>query len=369
METVGVDPNVYSYTSALTAFARSKSYEGALEASALLEEMKELYRKTGNEAIKPTAVTYFAVIDAWARCESEEAGDRSEALLKAMEELYRAGDHDMRPDVKFYARVIAAHVKSVNRHSDEKALLLIRNMEKFCLTGEESYALAKPNIVCYNTIISSFARRRNAIGAFKVLNQMDQFTSRVAEEDRIIADEHTLNSVIYAISKSSLREKAKKALKMLERLETSHIHGDWKYGKPSTKSYNLVIATCSHSFKCSEEEKERALAIAFDVYNRLRASPLTEPDRYTYISMLKTCGKLLPANSQQRTNLVEILFRCCCEQGLVDDSVLGNFILAAPKDLAIALLGDNVVTNPSAADLPSAWTKFSMQMKPALQMK
>mmetsp|Transcript_584 Transcript_584/g.1046 ORF Transcript_584/g.1046 Transcript_584/m.1046 type:complete len:810 (-) Transcript_584:3904-6333(-) len=361
MKAVGVDPNVYSYTSALTAFARSKSYEGALEASALLQEMKELYKETGDEAIKPAAVTYFAVIDAWARCESEEAGDRSEALIKEMEEQYRAGDHDMRPDVKFYARVIAAHVKSANHDSDKKARSVIRNMEKFCLTGDESYALAKPNIVCYNTVISSFARRRDAIGAFQLLNQMDQFTSRAAEEDKVIADEHSLNGVIYAISRSTLQGRAKKALKILERLDNSHINGDWKHGKPSTKSFNLVIATCSHSFKCSDQEKERALTIAFDVFSRLRASPISEPDRYTYISMLKTCGKLLPADSQHRKNLVETIFRCCCDDGLVDDSVLANFLLAAPQELVTAVLGDNVIANPSAAMLPPAWTQCTSE--------
>lgn len=154
---------------------------------------------------------------------------------------------------------------------------------------------------------------------------------------------------------------------MLERLEKSHINGDWKHGKPSTKSYNLVIATCSHSFKCSEEEKERALAIAFNVYNRLRASPLAQPDRYTYISMLKTCGKLLPPNSQQRTTSVEALFISCCDQGLVDDSVLLNFVLAAPKDLAAAVLGDNAATNPSVTTLPSTWTRHNTPMKRSLQ--
>lgn len=357
MKDTNVTPNVYTYTSALTTFARSKTSEGALEASHLLNEMKRQFHEAGNEDLKPSVISYFAVIDAWARSDAKDAGNRSEELLNEMEELYRAGDYSMKPDVRVYARVIAAHAKSTEKGSDYNASTLIKRMERFALTGDEKFAVATPNIVVYNTMISSFARRGDPLKAFEVLNRMDQFNSRVDEDiDKVIADQHSLDSIIFALSRSSLKGKAKKALKMLERLENSHVDGDWMYGEPCTKSYNLVISTCSNSFKTSEKERAQALSIAMNAYGRLRTSTRVEADRYTYILLLKACGKLLPSTAQKRRKLVESVFTDCCSEGFVDDSVLSNFLIAAPKDLAIALLGEEFLKYPKANKLPEEWT-------------
>ena len=368
MKDTNVEPNVYTYTSAITAFARSSSREGALESSNLLEGMKTYYNQTGDENVKPSVITYFAVIDAWARSEAKNAGSRCEELLNEMEGLYRSGDCNMKPDVRVYARVIAAHTKSTEKGSDYRANALIKRMERFGLTGDEKLALAKPNVVCYNTLIGSFARRGDPIQAFHVLNKMDQYNSRIYEDnDKVIADQHSLNSIIYALSRSNLKGKAKKALKMLERLENSLVDGDWRYGEPSTKSYNLVIATCSHSFKASERERSQALLIATNVYGRLRSSTRLEADRYTYISLLKTIGKLLPTTSLKRWKLVKTIFRDCCNEGLVDDSILSNFLLAAPKDLPRALLGEELLKCPTANKLPEEWTRRAIPKRNSLR--
>ena len=357
MEQLGIEPNVFTYTSALTAYARSDSEEGASEASALLTHMKKKYYETGDENLKPTVVTYFAAIDCWARSNTAKAGMEAAALLKEMEDLYQEGDTQIRPDVRVYARVIAAFAKSTQKGSDNRAIALLRSMEKFALSGDETGALAKPNVVCYNTLISAYASRGNAKQAFSILNQMDQFSSRISDEnDKVIADEHSLNGIIYALSKSSLRGKARKALKTLERLENSHIDGNWR-AKPSSRSYNMVIAACSNSFKADEKEKAQALTIALDVFSRLRTSPHVETDRYTYISLLKTCGKLLPTTSKRRRKLVENVFRECCSEGLVDDSVLSNFLVAAPKELSESILGEVQLNNPRAKTLPTEWTR------------
>ena len=357
MKDTNVEPNVYTYTSAVTAFARSNTREGALEASNVLEGMKSHYNQTGDENVKPSVITYFAVIDAWARSDAKNAGSRCEELLNEMEVLYRSGDYNMKPDVRVYARVIAAHTRLTEKGSDHKANALVKRMERFGLTGDEKFALSKPNVVCYNTLIGSFARKGDPIQAFRVLNKMDQYNSKINEDkDKIIADQHSFNSIIYALSRSNLKEKAKKAFKILERLENSLIDGDWRYGEASTKSYNLVIATCSHSFKASEKERAQALLIAINVYGRLRSSVKVEADRYTYISLLKTIGKLLSTTSLKRKKLVETVFKDCCNEGLVDDSILSNFLIAAPKDLTHALLGEELLKCPKAGNLPKEWT-------------
>lgn len=355
MKESNVQPNVYTYTSALTCYARCNTFDGAVEAIKLLEHMKSESKRTGDVSIRPTIVSYFAVIDAWARSDSEEAGDKAEALLNELEEIYRAGDVTMKPDVRVYARVLAAYAKSSDVSNYKKAAFLLRKMEKYALTGNEKHALTKPNTVCYNTLISSCARRNDAIEAFNVLNKMDQYNTNVKEDkDKVIPDHHTLNSVIYSVSKSNIKNKAQKAMKILERLERSD--GDWM-SQPSTKSYNLVIAACSHSFKASEKEKSQALKIALNVYARIQSSALVEPDRFTYISLLKTIGKLLHPKSKKRKTLVETIFAHSCQEGLVDDSILSNFIAAAPRELSEALLGKEIVQAPCKEKLPNEWVQ------------
>ena len=357
MDANNVKPNVFTYTSCLATYSRSNSEKGAKEATALLARMKEMYLETGDEKLKPTIVSYFTVIDGWARSNSEIAGEQAEILLLELEDRCRQGEIELRPDVRVYARVVSAYIKSTKKGSDFKAAGLLKRMEKFALTGNEKFALAAPNVVCYNTLISAFGRRGLPIKAFQILNQMDQFNSKIDNEnDKVTADEHSFNSIIYALSRSDLKGKARKAMKMLERLDNSHVDGDWR-SKPSSKSYNMVIATCSNSFKAPDPEKMQALSIATNVFSRLKTSPRLDPDRYTYILMLKACGKLLPTKSLKRRNLVENVFKECCNDGLVDNSILSNFLIAAPKELSKQVLEDAQIDMPRAENLPATWTR------------
>lgn len=145
MESNGIKPNVVTYTSVLTSFARNDSIEGPSKAMELLQHMNNLYIETGDTSVKPNVISYFAVIDCWCRCNTTKGGFEAEKLLEEMEELYRRGDKKMRPDVRVYARVIFAHAKSGNF---DHAIHILKRMEKYALTGDEKYALAKPNQVC-----------------------------------------------------------------------------------------------------------------------------------------------------------------------------------------------------------------------------
>lgn len=186
-----VKPNIVSFSSVLTAYGRLCSEEGAKRADGLLQYMKERYNDTNDNDMKPNVVSYFAVIDSWARSNSIDAGIRCTELLEEMETLYREGDKRMKPDVRVYARVVSAHVKSRRKGSDNAAEKLVNKMERYSKTGHEDSALAKPNVVIYNTLISSYGKRGDARRALRVLNQMDAYNAIIqTEEDKIRADEH-----------------------------------------------------------------------------------------------------------------------------------------------------------------------------------
>ena len=354
-------PNIITYTSVLTAYARTNTVEGARRAQKLLGRVKDLYAESKDKDIKPNIVSYFAVIDGWARSNSTEAGMKAESILTELESSYREeGDRTMRPDVRVYARVIAAHVKSNNLESFKPAEKIVHRMERCSKTCNNNSALAKPNVVIYNTLINEYARRRQSRNALRILNQMDTYNSAQVEKDKVQADEHTLNGLLYALSTSNEKGKSRKALKILERLENSHINEAWDV-KPSTRSYNFVINACANSFQGDDKEKCEAIEIAMNDYSKLVTSSYAELDRFTFISLLKACGKLLPAESERRQNCVMGIFHSCCDEGLVDDDILANFLLALPSHklpdsilFCIDNSGKSEVT--TASMLPDEWT-------------
>jgi pentatricopeptide repeat protein len=354
MDEVNVKPNVITFTSVITACARSNSLEGAIKASELLQRMKEMHLTTGLDDMKPNAVTYFATIDSWARSKTDDAGVKAHELLSEMECLYRkTGDKSMIPDAKIYARVISAYANSNLEDSDKKAIQLLHKMEQFTLTGDEKYALAKPNIVLYNTLINSFARKGMSKKALAILNQMDQFNSKISNDaDKVNPDEQCLSSIIYALSMSNMNGKARKALKILERLERSHIDGNWR-ARPSARTYNMVMNCCSNTSRNNKNDVAEALTIVFDVYARLRSCSYAEVDRFTYISLLKTCGKLIPNRSNEKIGIIAGVFQDCCEEGFVDDDIMKNLVAAVPKEGLDCILDKSVLSG----ELPHLWTR------------
>ncbi len=72
--------------------------------------------------------------------------------------------------------------------------------------------------------------------------------------------------------------------------------------------------------------------------------------------MLKTCGKLIPKKSlEDRKLAVKAVFESCCVEGLVDEKILMNFCMAAPKELTSSILGKHK-TIPRVKDLPKEWS-------------
>ena len=122
----------------------------------------------------------------------------------------------------------------------------------------------------------------------------------------------------------------------------------------------MVINACANSFKGDKKERSEAFTIALSVYAKLAMSSHADIDRFTYISLLKACGKLLPTKSEKRKKYVMEIFASCCDEGLVDDDILGNFFLASSTydlpDSIIACVENNDRSKLRASMLPHEWT-------------
>jgi len=141
-------------------------------------------------------------------------------------------------------------------------------------------------------LINAYAKKAKASKAIQILNRMAQYSSITKDErDKARPDACTLNSIIYSLSICKEKHKARRALKVSQRLEKSHISGDWR-ATPSNQSFNMVINACSTT-RGTEEDRAEAMQVALDAFSRLQRSNYAQPDRYTYIS-LKLSERHLP---------------------------------------------------------------------------
>lgn len=85
-------PKGQAYSAVILAWSNSKRPDAAQRADSLLSNLWSLYNSTQDKAYLPTRATYTSTITAWARSDqSKKAAKRAEELLEEMEAYYREG--------------------------------------------------------------------------------------------------------------------------------------------------------------------------------------------------------------------------------------------------------------------------------------
>lgn len=97
---------------------------------------------------------------------------------------------------------------------------------------------------------------------------------------------------------------------------------------PQQRMYATVIHVCGRT--TLEEDKSKALQIAFQCYNKIIANGIF-PLWYTYHSLLLCIANLLPEGSEERAELSKQVFEAACGQGQVDRSVILGLEKANPS--------------------------------------
>ncbi|CAJ1960127.1 unnamed protein product [Cylindrotheca closterium] len=264
-----ISPNVISYNSVINAYVNSRNIERAEE---LLGEMHQSFLQ-GNIEVRPTVQTYTVVLSGWSKLRSSDAGERGERLLRLMRDLANSGELDSPPDIVAYNAVLDCWAKSRSRDAMSRAQALIRTMESDGI---------KPDVYSYNILIRSFARARKIAEAEGVLKTM--------MDAGVEPDITSYNTLLDAWSKSTLRQATARirslfrVLKKHERLEpdlvtyNTLLHsytrrgygeqaqslldemcGDGSRVRPDSISFNTVISAWAHS--TDPEAPQRAEAI------------------------------------------------------------------------------------------------------------
>jgi hypothetical protein len=166
-----VKPNTLSYSSVITAWAKSRDPDAGLHGEGILRQMQTLWA-AGNAYVQPNTITFNAAISAWGNGQDPQRVVRAQALFQEMRKMYGSGLRDVRPDVVTYNSLLQVLINS------DDPLAAGEQADKYL--QEMKNENIKPNPFVYMNMIKAWSKREdgNAKERIKVLNtylkQLDQ---------------------------------------------------------------------------------------------------------------------------------------------------------------------------------------------------
>uniref|UniRef100_A0A7S1D1N9 Pentacotripeptide-repeat region of PRORP domain-containing protein n=1 Tax=Cyclophora tenuis TaxID=216820 RepID=A0A7S1D1N9_CYCTE len=258
-------------------------------------------------------------------------------------------------DVSTYTSMIDVLAKSGSVGVVEKALSLLYEIEDE-YERTKRWEL-KPNVRTYTSVITAISRSRkqNPEAAEAVLERMK---SKGVEPDTIC-----YNAVLNAWSFSSDKDKASRAVKILEEMLASY-EGGSKVVKPDVITCNTIIY--SFAFSHAERETERARAMkgaveTLEFFSR-KAPEFGVPDHISYGNLLLAITRQMPMNGK-RDAFAEAAFRQCCLAGQLAPVIMHRLRLVVSPAKLKELVGVAILRNNGRdftfdlTKLPKEWRR------------
>jgi pentatricopeptide repeat protein len=347
-----VAPDVYSYTTVISALSNSKCVTAASRALALLERMEERQ----SPLLVPNAVTYTTVMTTLSRCGYHNAAMEAQILLDKMIHNYEAGNEDCKPDTVAFTAVISCWARGYEEEdADEKAMALLEKMKN--MDG------VQPNALTYTSVLKALSRSQKGTSAQRAEELLDEMECAYQNgNDALEPTSIHYNVVMDVHANSPNYDKAFQAYRLYQNMKTLGRENT----KPNIITYNSILRACANTFG-NQSTKEKALAIATTCFQSILKSDDIEPSSITFVFFMKAIRKLVKSSgtsSGGATKQHEMLTKCfryCCQLGLLNDVVLQQvkFACRSQKELATLLELEVDTFSPntiSSSDLPSTWT-------------
>ncbi len=251
--TIHVPPTVGNYNAVITALSTSGSKQqkaaNARKAEALLVEMIQRSRLEGEFMVEPTVITWGSVLRAWADSGEPDSGEQAQRVLEQFEEWFSGGNCQARPNVVCYTTVISAWAKG--RATPELALEkvngILRKMER---VYEETLDVAvRPNKITYITAIGVFCRKSPKTAgsmAQELVSRMVTLYSKNIGYER--PTRLVFNTLINAWSKSEEHNSAENAETIFQWMESQYSAGDESV-KPDAVTLCAVLNAWANNAK------------------------------------------------------------------------------------------------------------------------
>lgn len=378
----------------MNAIARSHNKGRATRAQAVIENMNELYLKTHNDSLRPDKVSYTALMKALIADRQPGIAAQSISIFDLMMEESNKGNVNMKPD--HYTVGTALNAISIGGNPEECEEFLNR-IEK--IVAEGNYDEMYPSTVCYNTVIQSYGKSRRYDSADQARRIFDSIETvrndgtaneknimsyilcidayaRSSNDDKVDKAEalvtelleryqRTKNekyrpsvgfwcALLLVYAESNRDDMAESSLKIIDRMQEYS-------NRPNTSAYNLVLKSCAKTKPRNPQTKKRVLEISQIALGALKNETHLHVDVYSYSSLLYICMKFID-NDEEKVATIKALFKSCCEDGMVNASVIQALKKVTRRgNLAVELLGEKLGTikHVKTSDIPPKWTQNS----------
>ena len=343
-----VAPDVYSYTTVLSALSTSKCVTAASRALKLLERMET--------HVVPNAVTYTTVMTTLSRCGYRNAAQEAQKLLDRMIANYQAGNQDCKPDTVAFTAVISCWARGYEEEdADQKALALLEQMKT--MDGLE------PNGLTYTSVLKALSRSQKGTAVQKAEELLNEMESAFQHGNAALEPTSIHYNVVMDVhAKSPYCDKAVQADRLYQRM--MELGRD--NAKPNIITYNSILRACANTFG-NKSSKEAALTIATKSFQSILTSKDIEPSSITFLFFMKAIRKLVGDETggnhgiSKQHEMLAKCFRYCCRLGLLNDVVLQQAKLGcrSKAELATLLELNADAFSPStisSSDLPAPWT-------------
>lgn len=348
--------NSHSLNILMEGIMKSGAGDAPEQSLQILTEM-ENHLKNGELSMKPDVCSYIAVIKAHVTYKRKNTEKKTDELLARMWYLHREYD-GAAPDIAVYNCVLNAYASIKSKRVLNKVRDILRKMENGEIEG-----VPKPNLITYNTVIKAMRngnKEKGAVTAEEILSKLEILGKHNPE---LLPDNYSYTSVITAYARSSARNKAEKALEMIERMTEAQRIGN-QSAEITAHTFNAALNACAF-VTGTVEEQAKAFEIATKL-DKLRVESGELGDSTWYGTMLRACSSLIP-RSEYREKMVDLFFQEACEKGCVGPLVLQQLRFAADREQQMRLLKKKIDENEYVEldQLPREWTNHAREWQPS----
>ena len=351
-----VQPNLESFQIVVEAWSRASDEPNSpARAQQILEFMTKTYKSGANDLAKPDTQCFIPVLKAWASSKKLEGPIMAEHLIMWMQQLQFHEEIDSaRPNTLCFNIVMSSWLKSADVTSEKRIRQIFEYMESSSRKGNVDI---KPDAGSYNIVVSStspavkkYFDMGGARRADKMLARLE--TGYLDGDEMLRPDSIIYNQVIdYWAKTQSVRGHFMKARDVLDRQIKMFSEEKVRKCRPDVTGYTSVIAACASTYG-TVKEKRHAFDMAHLTFMESCAEKYTQPNDVTYGVMFKAVGRLLN-NSDEQDKYARTLFKLCCDDGYLGEMAFMRMKAAVSKSVYQELTGGK-----SYEELPDEWKRL-----------
>lgn len=339
--------NVAIFNAAMNAYAQIGDPVGVQR---ILKRMTEL--RAEYPELRPDIISFTCLANAWVKSRRYDAATRAEAVLRYVEQQqHQQSDYYLAPSTQLYNVVLSAWSESRDANKILRAEALVKRMQAagtVVSATECSGTAAAPDMYTYQTLMTVYSKTRSR-GAPEKAEAMLLW---LEEHEELEPEAHCYAAVIVTWAYSNELGKAERAYQVLLKMRRRYEELGLQHCRPNVVVFTSVLTACNTP--AADWERQTAFGICSRVMQELLQSPqYGTPNFLTYAAYLQAIATTLDEGDARRDEETKRIFAQCCQAGQVGEIVLAKLRKAASPEL----LADLLATVKDTERLPSYWTR------------